>query len=842
MRGGADSPSSDKVEIACGDCGARYLVPTARVRGRVFRFTCRRCEKLVVARCEGGAVTSLPAGAESAASASVGEAVGDPEDQTDYAEPQADTAGAWYVMLGKEPHGPIGLAELGALVREQRIDGEAQVWSPTGSGWQRLAAVPALTELLGESQNTRFYRADERSRPTASDGANAYWRSGETPPAADARPTTIELSATSAVAEASRSRSGDESTAVAAALPLAPTLELSTNDSALSGAVSRGRTTTPREASPSPRETSPSPRRGASEVPEPAHDAASTVDPLLATHAYEPETEGARLPLAPLRPAGGNPSGGSLDSASYRLAQAVEHAREWGREIDPRWGVSPGRVGTLRAAMAQPQVRGERDPARRAPTQREERRGWSAVRAQPQHAVDDPAASPPGTAPARGRSADRVAPARGRRDPRGPEAAWELDTADDAARFDDFARAFPPDHGVVASARLPTGYRGGVVAKVPAGGAGALAVAPVYAPPLPPAGRVTLAPNLLLPLRPRFWSARRGAIAAAGALAVVLVLGGLTLAYLWTHGPAPASTRALISATPPPRASDPPPAPAPPRPPAPPTLPATAPAATAPAAGPARAAAHAVAPIEPGVVATGRSAVTTTTPAPAARPPALPPPARATNTSPRPSAAQPAARAQRSAAPRRPARPPRRAATEPKAAPPGSSRAMAHRAGPSSDLTPDLDVGLPAASKPRPNATATRRVDVDELLSVGSGRRPRRAEPPPDDAAPSDPAPKDSDDDGDGAADLPRTLTKAQVAAVMRQLRPQVQRCLDQHPQPGRLTLRVAIQPYGRASGQVGGELAGTATASCAERALTTMRFPRFTGEPIRFSYAFDLH
>lgn len=167
---------------------------------------------------------------------------------------------------------------------------------------------------------------------------------------------------------------------------------------------------------------------------------------------------------------------------------------------------------------------------------------------------------------------------------------------------------------------------------------------------------------------------------------------------------------------------------------------------------------------------------------------------------------------------------------------------MAHRAGPSSDLTPDLDVGLPAASKPRPNATATRRVDVDELLSVGSGRRPRRAEPPPDDAAPSDPASKDSDDDGDGAADLPRTLTKAQVAAVMRQLRPQVQRCLDQHPQPGRLTLRVAIQPYGRASGQVGGELAGTATASCAERALTTMRFPRFTGEPIRFSYAFDLH
>lgn len=817
MRGGADSPSSDKVEIACGDCGARYLVPVGRVRDRVFRFTCRRCERLVVARCEGDAVVRVDESALSTPSTAAGAhdaPVAEAEDQTDYAEPQADTSGAWYVALDGEPHGPIGLSELVALLQQQRIDSEAQVWSPTGSGWQRLAAVPVLRELLGQSQSTRFYQPGERSTPTVSDGATAYWRAGAAPPAEGLRPTTVELSAAAAAPSASHARGAEASTAVAAALPLAHTIELASSDSALAEVVSQRRVGTQGE----PRAARP---RGAERV-DPGSATTPSADPLLATHAYEPEEDSARLPLERLRPAAGSGSeGGALDSASYRLAQAVEHAGEWGREIDPRWGVSPGRVGTLRGSLREGRDRGTAGAAGRAAAGAGVARGWSAVRAQPSVGLEEdgePAAELRRTAPEHRGGRGRVPPTGPRSDRR---IALDADTADDPARFDDFARPFAVDDGVVASARLPTGYRGAVVAKIPGGGArtGAPAFAPVFAPALPPAGRVTLAPNLLLPLRPRFWSARRAAVAVAGAIAALLVVGGVTLAYLLTRGPAPRSTRSLTSPMPPPRAGE-------ARTPVPPALPAAttataAPPATAPAVSPRADAAR------PALAATNRPAPATS---PSASPPAAAPPAAAPH--PASAARAPTRRATRSQPAPRPQPAPRATA---------NPRTAARRVGRNADLSPELEVGLPATAARRPSAAATRRVDVDELLSVGSGGAQRPKDRSRGETAPPDSAAGETAGDGDGDADLPRTLTKAQVAAVMRQLRERVRGCLDKHHQPGRLSLRIAIQPYGRASGEVVEELAGTATASCAERALTALRFPRFTGEVIRFSYAFDL-
>ncbi|MBK8481225.1 MAG: DUF4339 domain-containing protein [Proteobacteria bacterium] len=810
MRGGADSPSAAKIEIACGDCGARYLVPMARVRGRVFRFTCRRCEQLVVARCDAGAVTMLPQSALSTAAAA--EAGADPDDQTDYAEPQIDGTGAdgsetdgsgadateaWYVMLGEAPHGPLGLSALVALVHEHQLDGDAQIWSPSGSGWQRLAALPVLVErlgegfgeVLGESQSTRFYQTADRSVSTVSDGATAYWRADLGQALPTRPPSTVELSAASASA---------------AARPLTHTIELAENDAALSGVVSRGRSST-------------SAVERAGTVPD--QPATSAVDPLQVTHAYEPEAEGTRLPINAPRRSAADSQPGNLDSASYRLAQAVESAREWSREIDPRWGVSPGRVGTLRGSLAQAHLRGAAGAADRASDPHTDRRGWSAVRAKrPQPVDDDAPVSGHGATIERRPADDALGPARAS----GPSAApreaalgWEGDTADDAARFDDFARGFPPDHGIVASARLPTGYRGGVVAKVPAGGPSALALAPLYAPPLPPAGRVTLAPNLLLPLRPRFWSARRTAVTVASALALLLGVGGLTLAYLLTRAPAPDTPPALGSATPPARRSEAPLAPA---------------AAPSPPA--ADASAHQAARSEERPKPAAAAAVVGAGPT---QTPVLPKPSAAGRT-------QAPARARPAPARRRAARPQRQSAR----AAPRPSRTSARPESASAALSPELDIGLPPAAPRRRAGESTRRVDVDELLSVGAGATSGRADPARNDPARDDPAPRTArttraSGDDDDAGELPRTLKKAQVAAVMRQLRTRVQRCLDQHHQPGRLGLRVAIQPYGRASGEVVGALAGTATAGCAERALTTVSFPRFSGEVIRFSYAFDL-
>jgi len=154
-------------------------------------------------------------------------------------------------------------------------------------------------------------------------------------------------------------------------------------------------------------------------------------------------------------------------------------------------------------------------------------------------------------------------------------------------------------------------------------------------------------------------------------------------------------------------------------------------------------------------------------------------------------------------------------------------------------------------AKPR-RRKSTRRaadVDADAILASGSGSsRRRRSRPSASSASGAADADAILAAGGGGGGGRPRSrgagpreLDRKQIQRGMARLRSRVQACFDKFKVPGLLRVRTTVQPSGRASGRVVGELAGTPTASCVVRALPSLSFPTFTGPPMTFTYPFTL-
>lgn len=157
------------------------------------------------------------------------------------------------------------------------------------------------------------------------------------------------------------------------------------------------------------------------------------------------------------------------------------------------------------------------------------------------------------------------------------------------------------------------------------------------------------------------------------------------------------------------------------------------------------------------------------------------------------------------------------------------------------------------APKPRP----TRQPAPDELVQVEPPVTPQKAaatsrSPAAVDEEPRVPNPDDILEVGalaarrrlserEGQASPPGRPSKKDVARVMSALRPEVQSCFDSYQNAGVLKIRITVQPYGRAVGEVVGLLAGTPTAACVLGKLPNVQFPTFAGEPFSFTYAYTL-
>lgn len=138
--------------------------------------------------------------------------------------------------------------------------------------------------------------------------------------------------------------------------------------------------------------------------------------------------------------------------------------------------------------------------------------------------------------------------------------------------------------------------------------------------------------------------------------------------------------------------------------------------------------------------------------------------------------------------------------------------------------TPSAPSPAPSAPAPAPKKKGGKD-DLDELLNSASPGGDKKAEK------------KEAADDN-----LPEQLEKGQIVGGMGKIKSTVYNCYLQYKVPGVAMVAVTIGKSGKvSSASVGGELAGTPTGACVERAVKSATFPPFKGPSQSVNYPFQL-
>lgn len=130
----------DKIKVVCNTCGARYLIPSTKVRGHRFRAQCKNCSNVIVARCTASfaIVAETESGVQPQASPPLPE----------HAPASSQEARSWYVVLNGGPHGPITAEEIRQAFAVQQINEKSYVWRVGDAQWLRLESSPYFADLV----------------------------------------------------------------------------------------------------------------------------------------------------------------------------------------------------------------------------------------------------------------------------------------------------------------------------------------------------------------------------------------------------------------------------------------------------------------------------------------------------------------------------------------------------------------------------------------------------------------------------------------------------------------------------------------------------------------------
>lgn len=115
------------MKITCDNCGAKYSIADEKVQGKVFKIRCKKCSNIIVVR-----------GTNDADDIAASDAGGG-----------GDADDGWHVVIGREQTGPMGAAEIRERFAAGEINADSYIWREGFADWQRLAAVPAFSDLGG---------------------------------------------------------------------------------------------------------------------------------------------------------------------------------------------------------------------------------------------------------------------------------------------------------------------------------------------------------------------------------------------------------------------------------------------------------------------------------------------------------------------------------------------------------------------------------------------------------------------------------------------------------------------------------------------------------------------
>ena len=129
------------MKITCPSCSARYSIDDAKVKGKAFKFTCKKCGQTHVYRgTADGSATAVPAGGPAAAPAPVAAAA---------AQGGGDEEAVWYVAVGDEQQGPYTVQQICEYIQNDQLDPESYMWKEGMEDW---LPVQQVQEFVGYYQ------------------------------------------------------------------------------------------------------------------------------------------------------------------------------------------------------------------------------------------------------------------------------------------------------------------------------------------------------------------------------------------------------------------------------------------------------------------------------------------------------------------------------------------------------------------------------------------------------------------------------------------------------------------------------------------------------------------
>ncbi len=125
------------MKLICDQCGAKYSIADEKVRGKVFKIRCKKCQNVIVVRG-----TDQP-------TAEGGQAITQNDSPPAAEQPPADAEPIWYVVIGREQVGPLTDADLEARLGQGEVTGDSFVWQEGFSDWVQLRTVDRFAAAAG---------------------------------------------------------------------------------------------------------------------------------------------------------------------------------------------------------------------------------------------------------------------------------------------------------------------------------------------------------------------------------------------------------------------------------------------------------------------------------------------------------------------------------------------------------------------------------------------------------------------------------------------------------------------------------------------------------------------
>ncbi|MEE2755888.1 MAG: GYF domain-containing protein [Myxococcota bacterium] len=132
------------MKIKCDKCGAKYQVADDKVRHKVFKIRCKRCQHAIIVRTD-----DEPQEATAALN-SISEEDGTRQEPRPDSAPPSDAI--WHIVVDRQQVGPMTPEDIAGYLGRGEVDGDAFVWCDGLGDWQKMSTVQEFEHLFDSSQ------------------------------------------------------------------------------------------------------------------------------------------------------------------------------------------------------------------------------------------------------------------------------------------------------------------------------------------------------------------------------------------------------------------------------------------------------------------------------------------------------------------------------------------------------------------------------------------------------------------------------------------------------------------------------------------------------------------